>query len=144
MDGFLNQYRLWQHEIGTDEVVGSSVTAIRSYFDTSNWSLMDDSMQVAAPMDKQLTIDRIEPDFNLTKALTITPIGRAYAMSPDITNRSYVFDPAEFDADNFETFVKYVREQRRQMRLRFESNAVGGFYEMGNTMGLLGIGDGHT
>ena len=137
------KYKLWQHEFGTDEVVGAQVNAVRSYFDTGNWALMDDSMQVSAPMDKNVTIDRVEPDFNLTGALGITVIGRAYAMAPDVTGQTYSFDPANFDADNFETFVQYVRDQRRQMRLRFESNVVGGSYEMGNTVGLLGIGDGH-
>lgn len=143
MDGFLNQYRLWQHEVGTDEVVGSTSTAIYSFFETSGWALMDDSMQIAAPMDKNVTIDRVEPDFNLTGALDITTIGRAYAMAPDVVGRTYSFDPANFDPANFETFVQYVRDQKRQLRLRFESNVVGGFYEMGNTVGLLGIGDGH-
>jgi hypothetical protein len=38
--------------------------------------------------------------------------------------------------------VVYFKEQRREMRFRFDSNTVGGDYQMGQVLGHISRGDG--
>jgi len=59
--------------------------------------------------------------------------GKGYADDSDITSNPYNFDPTTLKVD--------MREQRREMRLRFTSNTTGGNYFMGKVLLSLDVGD---
>jgi hypothetical protein len=59
--------------------------------------------------------------------------GKGYADDNDVPSSPYVFDKTTLKID--------MREQRREMRLRFESNTFNGDYEMGNILISADIGD---
>jgi hypothetical protein len=59
--------------------------------------------------------------------------GRPYAQSQD-----YASDPYVFDSDTNKIDMK---EQRREMRLKFRSNVVGGNYQTGKVIISADIGD---
>ena len=59
--------------------------------------------------------------------------GKGYAEDVDITTGPYTFTPSTLKID--------MREQRREMRLRFESNTYDGNYEAGNVLLSADIGD---
>jgi hypothetical protein len=129
-------YRLWQHEIGTDEIVASSVQPIRSYFETGDISLMDSDK----PSSNSLRVSRVEPDFVQVGNLNLTVVGEANTRSATIDAATKTFAPgpatAEFQLVDLKDAV------RRILRFRFESNTTGGNYEMGKVMAHLGENDG--
>ena len=59
--------------------------------------------------------------------------GKGYANDDDIVSEPYVFSPNTLKVD--------IRQQRREMRIRFESNTFNGNYEMGNCLISVDIGD---
>ena len=131
---------LWQHEIGTDRVVNQSFNAIQSYFVTSDLGWISGGpYQSPAPTqggigdNYWLHIERIEPDFIMSGEMTCQVIGRPYAQSASKISDPYYFDDNTGKID--------MREQRRELRLRFESNVVGGNYQMGKVLLNANIGD---
>jgi len=128
-------YTLWQHEIGTDQIYTDNVTAINSYFETptlgANTGLVGSIQQ---PGDNLWTrCERVEPDFVQSGQMYVTVTGKGYADDNDITSNPYNFDPTTLKVD--------MREQRREMRLRFGSNVTGGNYFMGKVLLSLDTGD---
>jgi len=79
---------------------------------------------------------RVEPDFVQTGDMTLTIIGQDYAADTVNVTSS---DPYTFTTTTGKIDLK---EQRRQMRLKFESNVQGGDYQLGQTLLHLQIGDG--
>ncbi len=129
------KYTLWQHESGVDQVYLTSVTAIQSYFETPNLgtlgSLVGSSDQ---PGDNLWTrIERVEPDFIQNGEMTVTVTGRGYADDVDIESPPFPFKRTTLKVD--------MREQRREMRLRFESNTYNGDYQTGKILLSLTTGD---
>jgi len=59
--------------------------------------------------------------------------GRPYAQSQDQVSSAYVFDANTNKID--------MKEQRRELRLRFVSNVVGGTYQTGRILLNADIGD---
>lgn len=125
-------YRVWLHEFGVDEIDGSSIQAIQSYFETADIS------SVTQGRSQGLHISRIEPDFVQTGPMTVTISGRANARAPEVTS-----DPVSFPetASTASEQTVPLREQRRELRVRFESHAVGGDFQMGQTIGHVDGGD---
>ena len=128
-------YTLWQHEIGTDQIYTDNVTAINSYFETptlgANTGLVGSTQQ---PGDNLWTrCERVEPDFVQSGQMYVTVTGKGYADDNDITSDPYTFNPNTLKVD--------MREQRREMRLRFGSNVTGGNYFMGKVLLSLDTGD---
>jgi len=128
-------YTLWQHEIGTDQIYTNQVDAINSYFETPSLGtyagLVGTTQQ---PGDNVWTrCERVEPDFVQTGTMSVVVTGKGYADDVDITSDPYNFDPTTLKID--------MREQRRELRLRFISNTVGGNYFMGKTLLSLDTGD---
>lgn len=60
-------------------------------------------------------------------------IGRPYAQEQDKISDPYYFEPGTGKID--------MREQRRELRLRFTSNVSGGNYEMGRVLVNADAGD---
>lgn len=127
-DGF----KLWIHEQGVDVVDGTSVQPIQSYFETADLS------SLVQGVDGSLRIDIIEPDFIQTGAMTAQVHGRANARAPEVESRLFTFPEAA--SATYEQIVT-LKEQRRELRVRFESNAVGGNYEMGQIIAHIGPAD---
>ena len=127
---------IWQHETGVDEVYLSNVNAIESYFETNSLGWVNGgpgSGPIIKGLNRWIRVDRVEPDFVQSGPMSITVTGKSYADDADDISEPYVFNPDTLKID--------MREQRREMRLRFTSNVSGGNYEMGNILISADIGD---
>lgn len=131
----LTGYTLWRHEDGVDEIAGQNINPIQSYFETSDISLAaaDDSQ------NKSLRVVMIEPDFVQTGDMTVQVTGRANSRAPEV-----VSEPQTFVAQpqTPQEQVVYLKTIRRQMRFRFESNTLGGNYQMGLCLAHIEPADG--
>ena len=126
---------LWQHEIGTDEVVGENSNAIESYFATSDLGWVQGGPSQTSPIGDNywLHLERMEPDFIQSGEMTFQVTGRPFAQAEDTTSAPYPFDPDTRKID--------LREQRREIRLIFTSNVAGGDYQLGKVLLHASIGD---
>jgi hypothetical protein len=127
--------RIFQNEIGTDAVDGQNVLAIRSYFETSDLSLTagGPSQTAVEGLNRWLRIERIEPDFLQEGEMSVVVTGRPFAQGEDKESDPYVFGPNIGKID--------MREQRRELRLRFTSDVAGGNYQLGRLLLNAEIGD---
>ena len=128
-------YTLWQHETGTNEVFTNHVNAIESYFETNVLGTRTGLVgTVEQPGDNVWTrIERIEPDFVQSGQMEVIVTGKSYAEDVDDPSSPYPFDPDTLKID--------MKEQRREMRLKFISNTQNGDYFMGRTVLSIDTGD---
>ena len=126
---------LWQHEFGTDEIRGIQVNAIESYFETSDlgWVSGGPSQPSAVGENNWLHLERVEPDFLQSGNMELYVTGRPYAQEEDKTSAAYIFSPDTGKVD--------MREQRRECRLKFVSNTIGGNYQLGRLLLSANFGD---
>jgi hypothetical protein len=129
-----NNYKLWQHETGVNEVDVNNVNAIQSYFETA-----DISSAVLSGRSKSLRCELIEPDFVQTGDMTVQIVGRANARAKEIYSEAMQFPDT---ATTPQEQVVFFKEIRREMRFRFESNTVNGDYQMGQVLAHVGEADG--
>ncbi len=129
-----NLYEVLRHEVGVDQVEGPDVTPIESYVETSAlaWVANGPDGQRHC-VDRLVYADRFEPDFLQTGNMTLTVRGKQYANSTDVDSVDYIFSPTTEKID--------MREQRREMRLKFHSNVQGGYYQMGQPLLITNTGD---
>ena len=133
-DSGVDQYKLWIHEVGQDEIDGLSVLPVISYFETADMSL-----PVTSQENKALQVLMVEPDFVQTGDLTMQVTGRANARSPEVNSEiKTIFETPPTPQEQ----VVYFKTQRRELRFRFESNAVGGDYQMGLVLAHVQPADG--
>jgi hypothetical protein len=130
-----NLIAMYQHEIGTDEINGQNVRAVLSSFETNDLSwLVGGPSQVAAEGNNRwLRIERIEPDFLQEGDMSVVVTGRPFAQGEDKESAPYIFGPNTGKID--------MREQRRELRLKFTSDVAGGNYQMGKVILNAEIGD---
>jgi hypothetical protein len=127
------QYLLWVHEVGTDEIEGINTNPIQSYFETADLSL-----PVSSQMNKALQVLMMEPDFVQSGDMTVRATGRANARAPEVNGEiKTIYENPPTPQDQ----VIYFKEQRRELRFRFESNTVGGDYQMGLILAHTQPGD---
>jgi hypothetical protein len=128
-------YTLWQHETGVDSIYLTNVDAVRSYFETYNIGTLGGLVgSVQQPGDNLWTrLERIEPDFVQQGDMSVVVTGQGYAEDTVVESDPYVFSPDTLKID--------MREQRREMRLRFESNTAGGTYQTGRVLLSVSTGD---
>lgn len=126
-------YRVWIHEQGVDEIDGQNIAPIPSWFETSDLS------SLASGKNRALRITTIEPDFVQNGPMTVQVTGRSNARAPEVSSSLFTFP--ETATQPYEQIVM-LKEQRRELRVKFESNAVGGDYQMGQIIGHIGDGDG--
>jgi hypothetical protein len=126
---------LYQNEIGTDKVTGSLATAIESYFETNDLGLVSGGPSQPNPVgeNKWLRLERIEPDFIQSGDMSVYVTGRPFAQSADVTSAAYTFTSSTGKVD--------MREQRRELRLKFVSNVAGGNYQVGKILLDADFGD---
>lgn len=119
---------LWEHEVGVDAIRGPRQLAIRSFFETNDlgWVSGGPSEPAAVGANRWLDMERVEPDFILQGGMTMNVVSRPYAQSQDSVSQDYNFDASTNKID--------LREQGRQLRLKFTSNEVGGDYQVGRIL----------
>lgn len=122
-------YRVWQHEFGKDEIDGQNIRPIVSYFETCDLSSM-----VTKGVSSYLRINAIEPDFIQSGPMTVQVTGRANARAPEVYSTEFEFP--ESATQPYEQIVM-LKEQRRELRVKFKSNAVNGDYQMGQIVGHI-------
>jgi len=129
------KYTLWQHEKGNNEIYTNQVNAIDSFIETNViGSTIGLVGTVQQPGDNVWTrIERIEPDFVQVGDMEMIVTGKSYADDVDDPSDPYVFGPETLKID--------MKEQRREMRLRFRSNTQNGDYFMGRIMISIDTGD---
>jgi hypothetical protein len=125
-------YRVWIHEQGVDEIDGQVAAPIESYFETADLSMLPQGK------NEYLRITTIEPDFVQNGPMTVQVTGRANARAPEVYSSQFVFPESAIEPHEQ---IVMLKEQRRELRVRFESNAVGGDYQMGQIIGHLDSGD---
>jgi hypothetical protein len=126
---------LWQHETGTDEINNNNVNAIESFFETSDLGWVQGGPAQTIPVGDNywVRIERIEPDFIQDGDMSVVVTGRPFAQAADVESDPFVFSPTTGKID--------MREQRREIRLRFTSNVQGGNYQMGKVLLNATVGD---
>jgi hypothetical protein len=130
-----NLIKVYQHEIGVNEVDGQNVNAIQSYIETNDlgWVAGGPSQPSMVGENRWIRLERVEPDFLLEGDMNLYITGRPYAQSEDKVSEPYVFDGTTNKID--------MKEQRREMRIRFESDQAGGNYQMGKVILNATFGD---
>lgn len=125
-------YKVWVHEQLTDEYDGPNIRPIQSYFETADLSSLPQGR------NEYLRITAIEPDFVQSGPMTVQVTGRANARAPEVVSSIFTF-PEQANTPHEQ--IVMLKEQRRELRVRFESNAVYGNYQMGQIIGHLDTGD---
>ena len=126
---------MFQHEIGTDEIDGQNVRSILSSFETNDLSWLGGGPSQPTPegQNRWIRLERIEPDFVQSGDMSVVVTGRPFAQSEDKESDPYVFGPTTGKVD--------MREQRRELRLKFTSDVAGGNYQLGKLVLNAEIGD---
>jgi len=125
-------YKVWLHEYGVDAIDGASIAPIRSYFELADMSTLVQGGNEA------VRITRIEPDFIQSGPMTVQVVGRANARSSEVYSSQFTFPEV---ATTPQEQIVMMKEQRRELRAVFESNVVGGDYQMGQIVGHFSTGD---
>lgn len=129
-----SKFTLWQHETGVDKVDGTKVQPIRSYYETNELSMIESGES------QSLRASRIEPDFVQSGTMKVTVSGRANARDTAQENQYTFIEPPTTGEDQ----TVPVRETRRLMRFRFESDDLGGDYQAGSSYVHVEPGDGRV
>ena len=126
--------QIWQHEDGYDQNVDGTKTAIDSYFTTGNlaWCAIAPDKQWKG-IERLVEVNRIEPDFIQSGDITLKINAREYARSEQVVIAEETFNENSTRID--------LRSQGREVTMEIRSNVVGGFYELGNTLLDITIGD---
>jgi len=133
-DSEIDQYRLWVHEVGTDEIDGIDIQPVFSFFETA-----DLSMPVMSQENRALQVLMLEPDFVQSGDMTVQVVGRANARAPEVYSEEHVIvETPQIPQEQ----VVYFKTQRRELRFRFASNTIGGDYQMGLVLAHLQPADG--
>jgi hypothetical protein len=130
-----NLIAMYQHEIGTDDINGQNVRSILSSFETNDLSWLGGGPSQPQPegVNRWIRVERIEPDFLQEGEMSVIVTGRPFAQGEDKESAPYVFGPNTGKID--------MREQRRELRLKFISDVAGGNYQLGKLLLDAEIGD---
>ncbi len=130
-DADTDLYKLWQHEIGVDEVSGNP---LRSHAIRSSYTTHEVSLTTGTPaIGKGISVGIIEPDFIQSGDLTLTVMGRANPRAADIISND---GPQTFVADPItpEQQLTNFKFSQRLVRFQIESNVAGGDYQSGKPL----------
>jgi hypothetical protein len=128
-------YKIWRHEFGADEIDGSSVNAVNSFFETGDIALITSD----PPKNRAIHVEMMEPDFVQSGDMTVQITGRINARAPEVPGPLRTIPAVATDKYEQQVFFK---EQRRELRFRFASNTVGGDYQMGQVIIHIEAADG--
>lgn len=130
--GILNDaeymYGVYVHETGLNAIIGESEQSIKSFFETADFGYPTGGSKQndIQGLNRWTRLTRIEPDFLQTGDMSVQVVGSEFANTPDVVSEPYVFSPDTGKID--------MREQRREIHLRFTSDTLGGNYEMGRVI----------
>lgn len=126
---------LWQHEIGVDQIIDGETLAVDSYIQSAYMQWMTGGPVGGSPggPNYQLRLSRLEPDFVQTGDLTLTVSGVSYAQGDVAESEAFTLAP---DTNFFD-----LREQRRELAVKFRSNTQGGDFQMGKVLLTASPGD---
>lgn len=130
-------YTLWQHDTGTDSINGSNIQPIRSYFKTAEISMLTQEQA----KDKALRVGSVEPDFVQSGPMRLTVEGRQNARASDVSSAQFIITES---ASTPEEQTVPLKEVRRLMSFKFESNVAGGNYQMGDTLAFVQEDEGRS
>lgn len=120
-------YGLYQHEVGRNAIVGDNETAICSFYTTQNFGFPTGGVSESAQgLSRYTRLTRVEPDFVQEGSMTCSVVGKEFAQGAMDPETAYVFTPDDGKID--------MREQRRHVALKFESNTLNGFFEAGKVI----------
>jgi hypothetical protein len=133
--GVIGGYPLWQHEFGLNKVSFLAETSITSNFTTCDisWVGGTPSQDTPSGVNRRMHLRRIEPDFVQSGTMSLNILGRKFARGTTETSGPFYFDPETGKID--------MRVEHREVRLRFESDAIDGNYEMGRLLITSEYGD---
>jgi hypothetical protein len=127
-------YNMWQHELGTDQILGTQQTAVLSSFTTAPITSLDST----PPNDSGISLGILQPDFIQAGPMTVTALKQNNANDQVYPGNTYTLsDPLTVQAATQQTALEQVvplKETAKIIRLQFVSNVVGGNYQMGRTM----------
>jgi hypothetical protein len=128
-------YPIWQHEVGLNKVSLTKEDAVYSSFTTCDisWVGGTPSEDTAVGVNRRMHLRRVEPDFVQTGNMDMTIYGRKFARGPIENSGPFTF------GENTEKID--LRIEHREVRLQFESNELGGNYEMGRLLITAEYGD---
>lgn len=126
-------FTLWQHETGVDQIDGSSIVAIESFFETAEIGMPVDDQQ---PSSAELRVARVEPDFVQARDMTLSVRGRVNSKAPFVEDAAQTFKETPDEPTDETVKLKTIR---RLMSFKFTSNIVGGDYEFGETLAHIDI-----
>lgn len=132
IDTVTRLYAVHTHEKGVDEVRGEVVSAIDSYVVSPNIGVIAGSPS-QLPINRWTRIVRIEPDFVQSGEMNLTVLANEFANSPETSSSLYNFTNGTERID--------LREHKREVRLKFQSNVVGGDFQMGEVLLHMEPGD---
>lgn len=126
---------VYRQETGWDKILGQTVTAIPASFTSCNFGIavggpFDDAPQT---LDSLTRVTRIEPDFGQVGDLTVNVLGKSYAAQ---AYRVLDSQPCPAGAT-----LLTPRAQERILQLQVASDALGGTFQLGQTLVALEPGD---
>lgn len=124
------KYSFWSHETGVNEVSGPRATslAIKSYFETSEFSIVEPQQLGQLGDDKAISYSLLEPDYDQVGDLNFYVTSRANARATEQVSDAIVI-PANPSAN--EQLVKF-KKTGRLTKFKIESNVVNGNYTCGS------------
>jgi hypothetical protein len=133
--GVIGGYPLWQHEFGLNKVSFLAETSITSNFTTCDisWVGGTPSQDTASGVNRRMHLRRIEPDFVQNGIISLNVLGDKFARGATEISGPFYFGPETGKID--------MRVEHREVRLKFESDAIDGNYEMGRLLITAEYGD---
>lgn len=119
-------YQLWQHEYGTDEIIGNTVNAIESYIISSDTCIITGNLPPADDPTRWTQLVGFEPDFLYGTSMNIDILTRVFAQDPDTLAQT---NNLVQGTNYFDTQV-----QARYLRFKLWSNSQGGYFIMGTPL----------
>jgi hypothetical protein len=123
-----NGYSLWTHEKGVDQVVGTTHTAVRSYFQTPFFG----GPKNTPADDRGIATQQLEPDFIQSGDLTVSVLGQANIRAPQ--NVGTPVPILAIPNVPQEQFASFTKENHRLTSLVVQSNQTGGSYITGKNI----------
>jgi hypothetical protein len=133
--GVQGGYSIWQHEYGLNKITVNDEAAIYSSFTTCDlsWVGGTPSEDASPGINRRMHLRRLEPDFVQSGDLYMTILGKKFARSAVESSPIFTITP---DTEKVDLRLEY-----RELRLLFESNEVGGNYELGRMLVTAELGD---
>jgi len=133
--GVVNNYGLWMHEFGFDQIISGIPLAIDSFFETHIITLFENNPE----NNRLIRTRRIEPDLAQIGDMAITVNNRMFPS--DTIENSQLIQTGPFTFTPNTQKIDNINSQGRLVSFVFDSNTIGGVYQAGQTLLDYEIGD---